>query len=205
MLQYFLQGFLLGLAYVAPIGMQNLYVINTASAMSRSRAYQVALITVGLDVALALACFFGIGALLSRFPPLRVAFLLAGSLAVLIIGFRLLRSKVDMTTPAELDVPLSRVAAICFAVTWLNPQAIIDGSLLLGGFRASLPPAFSAAFIAGVATASFCWFIGLTTVVAGLRHLLSSRLLWLINIACGLVIVAFGLRLGYNFLQLILL
>jgi L-lysine exporter family protein LysE/ArgO len=27
---YFLQGFLIGLAYVAPIGTQNMYVINTA-------------------------------------------------------------------------------------------------------------------------------------------------------------------------------
>lgn len=30
MIKYLLQGFLFGLAYVAPIGTQNLYVINTA-------------------------------------------------------------------------------------------------------------------------------------------------------------------------------
>lgn len=28
---------------------------------------------------------------------------------------------------------LVKVAADCFVVTWLNPQAIVDGTLLLGG------------------------------------------------------------------------
>lgn len=33
----YLQGLILGLAYVAPIGMQNLFVINTAAAGTLSR------------------------------------------------------------------------------------------------------------------------------------------------------------------------
>jgi hypothetical protein len=36
-LEFLLQGFLLGLAYLAPIGMQNMYVINSAMRMSRPR------------------------------------------------------------------------------------------------------------------------------------------------------------------------
>lgn len=40
---YFLQGLLMGLAYVAPIGVQNLYVINTALTQPRSRALLTAL------------------------------------------------------------------------------------------------------------------------------------------------------------------
>lgn len=35
MLEFLLQGFLLGLAYLAPIGMQNMYVINSAMRMGR--------------------------------------------------------------------------------------------------------------------------------------------------------------------------
>lgn len=201
MLRYFFQGFVLGLAYVAPIGMQNLYVINTSSRTNRLRAYQVALITIGFDVSLAMACFFGIGALLSRFPTLRVAFLLAGSFAMSVIGFTLLRSKVDTTVHAELNLPLPRVAVICFAVTWLNPQAIIDGSLLLGGFRASLSPASSTLFIAGVVTASFVWFISLATIVSSLRHLVSDRLLRAINLACGVMLIGFGLKLAHDLIK----
>ena len=35
---HFLQGLTMGLAYVAPIGLQNLFVINTALTQSRRRA-----------------------------------------------------------------------------------------------------------------------------------------------------------------------
>ena len=35
MLEFLVQGFLLGFAYLAPIGMQNMYVINSAMGMGR--------------------------------------------------------------------------------------------------------------------------------------------------------------------------
>ena len=54
----------MGLAYVAPIGAQNLFVIQSAIGQKRSRAFLTALIVVFFDVTLALACFFGIGALI---------------------------------------------------------------------------------------------------------------------------------------------
>ena len=41
---YFLQGLTMGLAYVAPIGLQNLFVINTALTQKKSRVYMLSLI-----------------------------------------------------------------------------------------------------------------------------------------------------------------
>ena len=58
----YLQGLTIGLAYVAPIGMQNLFVINSALTQPRRRALLTALIVIAFDISLALACFFGIGA-----------------------------------------------------------------------------------------------------------------------------------------------
>lgn len=58
---YYLQGLTMGLAYVAPIGVQNLFVINSALSQKRSRAVLTALIVIFFDVTLGLACFFGIG------------------------------------------------------------------------------------------------------------------------------------------------
>ena len=54
----------MGLAYVAPIGLQNLFVINSALTHTRRRAILTALIVIFFDVTLALACFFGIGAIM---------------------------------------------------------------------------------------------------------------------------------------------
>ena len=43
---YFIQGLTMGLAYVAPIGLQNLFVINSALTHPRRRALLTALIVI---------------------------------------------------------------------------------------------------------------------------------------------------------------
>ena len=60
----YLQGLTMGLAYVAPIGLQNLFVINSALTQKRSRVYITALIVILWDVSLGVACFLGAGALM---------------------------------------------------------------------------------------------------------------------------------------------
>ena len=61
---FFFQGLTLGLAYIAPIGMQNLFVIDSALTKPRRRALLTALIVLFFDVSLSLSCFFGIGKLM---------------------------------------------------------------------------------------------------------------------------------------------
>ena len=91
MYKYLIQGLLLGFAYVAPIGTQNIFVINTAIRKSRIKAYQVAFITIFFDISLALSCFLGVGALMERFRLLKMIILLIGSIAVIYIGVGLVR------------------------------------------------------------------------------------------------------------------
>ena len=141
MYEYLIQGLLLGFAYVAPIGTQNIFVINTAIHKNRLKAYQVAFITIFFDISLAISCFLGVGAIMERFQLLKMIILLLGSIAVIYIGVGLLRQVPKTQSEETVDVNKSTIKIIwtCFAVTWLNPQAIIDGSLLLGGMRATLP------------------------------------------------------------------
>lgn len=203
-MEFLFQGLALGLAYVAPIGMQNIYVINTAISKGKLRAYQVALITIYFDITLALACFLGIGALLSRYELVKLAVLLFGGLAVIYIGIQLLRSVPNMNKDVDINKSLIQVAVTCFTVTWLNPQAIIDGSLLLGGMRASLPGSAANLFIIGVCLASFTWFTSLTTVVSVFKHSFNEKIIRWINIICGAIIIYYGLKLVYNFIKTII-
>lgn len=153
-MKYFLQGITMGLAYVAPIGLQNLFVINTALTQKRSRAYLTALIVIFFDVTLALACFFGVGTIMEKSKLLELAILLVGSIIVIWIGIGLLRSKGSMDSSTDVNVPILKVITTACVVTWFNPQAIIDGSMMLGAFRASLPKEEGLKFIAGVTSAS---------------------------------------------------
>lgn len=200
-MEFLLQGLALGLAYVAPIGMQNIYVINTAISKNRLRAYQVAFITIFFDITLALACFLGIGALLSKYGMVKQAVLLIGGLAVIYIGVQLVKIIPNIKGAVDVNKSLLQVAVTCFTVTWLNPQAIIDGSLLLGGMRASLPGGAANMFILGVCIASFLWFTSLTTIASVFKKSFNEKFMRWINITCGVIIIYYGLKLVYTFIK----
>ena len=105
----------------------------------------------------------------------------------------------------EAAVPDSVTQTITTAcvVTWFNPQAIIDGTMMLGAFRVTLPEAQSLPFIAGVVTASCLWFTGLTLLISLFRDRLEAVFLRRVNIVCGGVIVFYGVKLLLNFWELV--
>lgn len=203
-MMYFLQGLTMGLAYVAPIGLQNLFVINTALTQRKSRVYMTALIVIFFDVTLALACFFGVGALMQSSLLLQKSILLVGSLIVIWIGISLLRAHDTMDTSTKVDVPLLKVVSTACVVTWFNPQALIDGSMMLGAFHATLPTAESTKFIIGVACASCTWFLGISTLLSIFSAKFTDKVLRIINVLCGLVIIFYGIKLFVNFVQMVM-
>ena len=137
----FIQGLTLGLAYLAPIGMQNLFVINSALSHWLGRAMATALVVVFWDVSMALACFFGAGALMDALPWLRSIVLGLGGLLVVCIGVGLIRSEADLSCDKDMNQPFAKIILASFVVTWLNPQAVVDGTIMLGAFRATFPQA----------------------------------------------------------------
>lgn len=198
----YLQGLTIGLAYVAPIGMQNLFVINSALTQPRRRALLTALIVIAFDISLALACFFGIGALVERFDWLQRLILIVGGCIVVWIGIGLLRDKPTLDRDVDVSIPLPRLAAKAFVVTWINPQALIDGTMMLGAFRASLPEGGDLPFICGFGSASALWFLTLSTVVSLLGSRFNEKILNVINKVCGGVIIFYGAKLIWSFVQL---
>jgi len=201
---YYLQGLTMGLAYVAPIGLQNLFVINTALTQPKSRVYLTAFIVMFFDITLALACFFGIGALIEASQLFEIAVLLIGSIIVIWIGIGLLRTKNSMDTNTNVNVPILKVITTACVVTWFNPQALIDGSMMLGAFKATLPAGQDMHFILGVASASCAWFLGISTVISLFSAKITDKVLRIINVVCGIVIIFYGIKLGLNFIQILI-
>lgn len=200
---YFWQGFSVGLAYSAPLGLQNLFIINSALSCRRRRAFLTALIVLFFDAVLSLACFFGVGAVMQRFVCLQMLILLAGSLVVGWIGLGLLRAKPpEVALSAEMPSIRQTIATAC-VVTWFNPQALIDGTMMLGAFQASLPAGQSLYFIEGVVSASLFWFLSLTMIVSIFCTRFDAKVLRLINLLCGVVILFYAGKLLLNFLNLL--
>ena len=107
------------------------------------------------DVSLSLSCFFGIGKLMQRYDLLRLGVLAVGGLVVLHIGAGLLFARKHGQSSDNIaqsrntahqvasrfggDNELLSTIITAGVVTWLNPQAIIDGTLMLGAFSARSP------------------------------------------------------------------
>ncbi|PJM73343.1 L-lysine permease [Bifidobacterium primatium] len=218
---FYLQGLTVGLAYIAPIGMQNLFVINSALTKTRRRALMTALIVIVFDVALSLSCFFGVGSLMQRYEWLQLGVLAIGGLVVMRIGAGLLRARPEADGGAKSDGragssvkpatksmaksdDLGHTISTACVVTWCNPQAIIDGTLMLGAFSATLTAAQSTPFITGVETASVGWFIGVTLLVSAFRDRFSPKAIGVLNKVCGTVIIVYGLKLLAEFAMAVL-
>lgn len=228
---FYLQGLTVGLAYIAPIGMQNLFVINSALTRTRRNALITAVIVIVFDMALSLSCFFGVGALMQAHPMLQTVVLGAGGLVVVKIGLGLVfpRKREGMKSEPVSRMTQSSVAAgsadsgnanrpakhlgvrglldtigTACAVTWFNPQAIIDGTLMLGAFSATLSAQQSTPFITGVETASVLWFLTITLVVNAFAHKFSPKIITVLNRVCGGVITLYGVKLLVDFVLAIL-
>lgn len=200
----FLQGLTMGLAYVAPIGMQNLFVINSALTNKRKRALLTALIVIFFDITLSLACFFGIGTIMQKFKWLQMVILCVGSLIVIYIGISLLRAKTQDLEKDQPTMSIKKTISSACVVTWFNPQAIIDGTMMLGAFHVTLADGQETPFITGVACASFSWFIGLTFLISLISSKFNAKVMRWINIVCGVIIIGYGLKLFVSFVQMLL-
>ena len=200
----FLQGLTMGLAYVAPIGMQNLFVINSALTNKRKRALLTALIVIFFDITLSLACFFGIGTIMQRFKWLQMVILCVGSLIVIYIGISLLRAKTQDLEKDQPTMSIKKTISSACVVTWFNPQAIIDGTMMLGAFHVTLAAGQETPFITGVACASFSWFIGLTFLISLISSKFNAKVMRWINIMCGVIIIGYGIKLFVSFVQMLL-
>lgn len=201
MWKYLIQGFLIGIAYVAPIGTQNMFVINTALTQKRSRTIITSMIVAFFDISLSLACFYGVGAIMERSVWLELTVMGIGSLVVIWMGISILRSH-DTMQSEDVDIPYLKIISIACVVTWFNPQALIDGTMLLGASRASVPDPFGTAFIIGAALASFVWWLFMPLFVGLFRAKINDKVLRIINVICGSFIVFYGCKLLYNGIQI---
>ena len=200
-MNHFFQGLMIALASIAPIGVQNLFVINSAMSLSLAQALIVAAAVFAFDMSLTLGAFFGMGSLISAFPLVRNAVLLVGSLFVLRIGLGLVLSPASELKREVRAFSLKKTVVTAFVVTWFNPQALIDTTLFFGAFRASLPPEAVRPFVAGCLMASPLWFVSITLLVSTLKARLGAGFLRVLNVVCGSVIVFYGGRLLWEFLR----
>lgn len=192
----YLRGILVGFAFVAPIGMQNIYMFNNALSNKMSKALLYNFLFWFCDALFSFAAFYGIGALISANEIVKIIVMLVGGALTSYIGFNIIRSAKQTAIGSDSKKQtLKQALMTALIVSWGNPQAMIDGTMMLGASRATLTFEQSILFITGVVTASFIWDHGITIGFNLLRDKLPKKFLLAINLISGIIVAIYGLYL----------
>ncbi len=192
----YLRGILVGFAFVAPIGMQNIYMFNNALSNKMSKALLYNFLVWFCDALFSFAAFYGIGALISANEIVKIIVMIIGGALTSYIGFNIIRSAKQTAIGSDSKKQtLKQALMTALIVSWGNPQAMIDGTMMLGASRATLTFEQSILFITGVVTASFIWDHGITIGFNLLRDKLPKKFLLAINLISGIIVAVYGLYL----------
>lgn len=192
----YLRGILIGFAFVAPIGMQNIYMFNNALSNKMSKALLYNFLVWFCDALFSFAAFYGIGALISANEIVKIIVMLVGGALTSYIGFNIIRSAKQTAIGSDSrKQTLKQALMTALIVSWGNPQAMIDGTMMLGASRATLTFEQSILSITGVITASFIWDHGITIGFNLLRDKLPKKFLLAINLISGIIVAVYGLYL----------
>lgn len=201
----FAKGFATMASLIIAIGVQNAFVLRQG--LKRDATFIAATICFFCDVLLVTLGTAGLGALFaaSRTLSLLIAFGGAGFLAF--YGVRALHAA---KTAAGLDLKsaekASRTGVIvtAFAVSLLNPHAILDTVVLVGGLAARQEGVARAICAFGAVTASGLWFYGIGYGARWLAPVLTKPKIWrVIDLVIGLMMLALAFGLAWDGFRLL--
>ncbi|MPY67444.1 amino acid transporter [Deinococcus sp. SDU3-2] len=193
----FLRGLSLGLSLIVAIGPQNAFVLRQG--LARRHALLAALACSLCDTLLTAVGVLGVGALLARSPALVTAGTLVGAAFLGWYGWRSFRSAhhpVTLDTGGQAAATPAAVIATASAFSLLNPHAILDTVVLIGGASAGLSDQARWAFLGGAVAASWLWFFALALLAGRLTSLMRSVRAWqVLDILIGAMmwVIAAGL------------
>lgn len=176
----FVKGFGLSAGLIVAIGAQNVFVL-TEGARGR-RPWLVAGLCTGCDALLIALGVGGVGSLAAGSRALSGWLALGGALFLLAYGLRALRSALrggSMVPDADAPAPSTRAVLLAaLGVSLLNPHALLDTVVLIGGLAGRLGGQERLAFGLGAAAASACWFYSLSLGGRLLAPLLARQRVW---------------------------
>ncbi|MFT4059823.1 MAG: LysE family transporter [Legionella sp.] len=202
----YLNGLLLGLSLIIALGPQNVFLIKQG--VRKNHAMLSAIICFLCDLALICVSITGLHELLSLRPVLQIWMILFGCAFLLFYALKALKnafSKSANTVEHTLQ-PNNKTQIIFLALGFslLNPHAIIDSLIIIGGGSSQYPDQ-ELLFLMGVVTSSLLWFSSLTFTARYFSDILARTTVWKgIEMASGLLMVTLGIKLGVEGVQLFL-
>ena len=197
MLVYF-NGLLLGLSLIMALGPQNVFLIRQGA--QKKHAVLSAAICFCCDLILVCASVAGLHEVLELHPTLQIWMTWFGVLFLLYYGSLALKKAFATETNQPLTVKKNsnrlQIILLALGFSLLNPHAIIDCLVIIGGGSAQFPE-HQQAFIFGVATSSLIWFSSLTFTTHYFSDLLTRASVWRrVEFCSGMLMVFLSIKLA---------
>jgi threonine/homoserine/homoserine lactone efflux protein len=201
-LQLVLAGIGIGLLVSAPIGPVNVLVIQRAVSGGFWAGLAAGLGAVIGDGLLAAIAAFSVTAISDAMSAYSGWIKLIGGVLLVGFGFTLLVTRPALAIPVGQKSHLLEHTGIIpqtFFLTVTNPGAVLGMAAMIGGLGSligGLNTYLEALLlVAAVMGGSLLWWLGLSELIATIRHKLTEGRLKLINRIAGAVLIAFGLIL----------
>jgi len=201
-LQLVLAGVGIGVLVAAPIGPVNVLVIQRAVRGGFWAGLAAGLGAVLGDGLLAAIAAFSVTAISEAISAYSEWIQFIGGLLLIGFGLTLLVARPAMTIPiGEKSHLLEHMGIIpqTFFLTVTNPGAVLGMAALIGGLGSLLGGLNTyleaLLLVAAVMGGSLLWWLGLSELIATIRHKLTEGRLKLINRIAGAILLAFGLIL----------
>ena len=199
-----LKGFVIGFAVAAPIGPVGLLCIRRSIADGKLRGFVTGMGAAVADAFMAIVVVFGVTSITAFITSHERSFRFLGGLILLGMGIAAMRAHPRVrTNTGPLHAPNLHMAFLStIALTLANPVTMFSLLFIFTAFGVMLhtvgwlEPSY---LVAGVFLGSTAWWVLLCYFAEWFGRKLNTNLLHTINVAVGLLLVAFG---AYELYQL---
>ncbi len=196
----YFSGLLLGFSLIMALGPQNIFLIRQGA--MRQHAVLSAMTCFVCDIILITASVVGLQDVLESHAHLRAGMVWFGAAFLLYYGVIALKKAFSTPEqePAREIYSMSRWQIIMLALGFslLNPHAIIDSLVLIGGGSGQFP-GHQHVFLLGVLSSSLLWFTLLTLTAYYFSNLLARASVWRrVELGSGILMMVLSIKLVCN-------
>lgn len=199
-------GLSLGLSLIIALGPQNMFIIRQG--FKREYVFLTALVCVLCDALMMLTSTSSLSHMIAELPIVKMILLILGVGFLsfyggnsLYSGIKVLRSQV----PLDLQLSQARrtmigtiIAAMSFSL--LNPHAVIECVIMIGGIAIQYPTEDQYWFVAGAILASIIWFYAIAYTAAWCYRFVNNQRLWAgLEITSGIIMLLVAVRFLLTF------
>lgn len=197
----YLNGLVLGLSLITALGPQNIFLMRQG--VLRKHAALSAVTCFLCDAVLVIASVCGLQRLFIVYPNLQTRLTWCGAAFLLYYGITTLRQAMKSAGQRKMK-PINQATThwhiifLGLSFSLLNPHAIIDSLILIGGGSSQFP-GHQQAFFLGVISSSLLWFTSLTMTTHYFADVLSRGSVWRgIEWCSGLLMMTLSVKLAWS-------